>query len=140
MAYVDGKLLYSDAQALSATAVSTNVVDHVNNSKIGMGEPLVVEISADVASVGAGSYVATLQTSVDEAFTSPIAVASAAIPTATALGTKYFIDIPANAVFEKYTRINYVLTGSLTITVTSDLKPKSMVDAYFNYASGFTVA
>jgi len=47
--YIDAQGLFSDAQALTATAASTNIVDLGSDRNIGVGEEMVVAIFLDVA-------------------------------------------------------------------------------------------
>ena len=47
--FLDGQNLYSDAQALTATAASTNLIDHGSDRDLGIGEPLVAVIVVDVS-------------------------------------------------------------------------------------------
>ena len=52
---LDTQLEFSDAQAVTATAVSTNVVDLSSVRDIGVGEELYIRIGVVVAMTDAGS-------------------------------------------------------------------------------------
>ena len=47
--FLDAQNLFSDAQALTATAVGTNVIDLSQDRSIGNGEPMGVVFTVDVA-------------------------------------------------------------------------------------------
>ncbi len=128
---IDAQLLYSDAQALTATAASTNVIDHGQDRNLGQGEPLVAVITIDVALGGTSpTFVATLQTDDNAAFSSPVTVGATPSQAAAAAGTKFFIPLPPDTGAERFTRISYTLGGtSPTATVTSFLQPAHMVGA-----------
>jgi len=155
---IDSQLLYSDAQALTATAVGTNVIDLSVDRSIGNGEPLAVVFSVGVAAD---------QTTGDEDYTFEVEYASNAAqstgrqligrrifesgtPGAPAqdadllvAGFNFFIPIPPTtlAESEQFLGIRYTLAGTTpTITMTAFLQPMSMVDAYNSYPDGFTIS
>ena len=155
--YVDSQLQFSDAQAVIATAVGTNVLDLSIDRSIGNGEPMCVMFTIDVTATVANN---------DEDYTFQVEYASNAAqstgrqligerifesgtPDAPAqdadllvAGFKFFIPIPPTALAEseRYLGIRYVTTGTdETVTVTAHLTPMSMVDATNNYADGFDI-
>lgn len=139
---LDAFLLFSDAQALTATAVSTNVVDLTKDIDIGPGVAMTVMIELDVASdgtTGDETYTAALQTDDNEAFSSATTLNTITIPRSTAAGTVYELPVPETN--ERYLRLNYTLGGTTpTVTVTSTLMPKDGVSQYRAYARGYTVS
>lgn len=81
----DKELLFSDAQAITADAASTNVVKMDGRLKeIAFGTPIPVRIQCveDFTGTGITSVAVKIQTSVDEAFTSPIVLAETTIAAA----------------------------------------------------------
>lgn len=113
MAWVDKRGEFSDAQALTATAVSTNVVDLTSDRDIGPGVPLWVILTLDVASDGGNSdetYVVALQTDDNSGFSSATEIGSVTIPRGSAAGTMFSIGFPARN--ERYIRLNYTLGGT----------------------------
>jgi len=155
---IDAQTLFSDAQALTATAVGTNVYDLSVDRSIGNGEPLAVVFSVGVAAD---------QTTGDEDYTFEVEYASNAAqstgrqligrrifesgtPGAPAqdadllvAGFNFFIPIPPTtlAESEQFLGIRYTLAGTTpTITMTAFLQPMSMVDAYNSYPDGFTIS
>lgn len=129
--FVDSKLELSDAQALTATAVSTNVLPVSGN--IGPGEPMAIAVTVNVAADTAQAnetYQFVLQTATDAAFTSPVnLMTTEAFDGSTLLeGTTFMVPLGSNNL--AFLRMNYVLGGtSPSITVDAHLQPQSMVDS-----------
>ena len=128
--FVDSKLEFSDAQALTATAVSTNVIPVSGN--IGPGEPMAiavtVNVAADIASANE-TYQFVLQTATDAAFTMPVnLITTEAFDGSTLLeGTTFMVPLGSNNL--AFLRMNYVLGGTTpSITVDAHLQPQSMID------------
>lgn len=156
--FIDAQCLFSDAQAVTADAVGTNVIDLSVARSIGNGEPMAVVFVVGVAAD---------QTTGDEDYTFEVEYASNAAqstgrkligrrvfesgtPTAPAqdadllvAGFTFAIPIPPTSASEdeRYLGIRYDVTGTTpTITCTAFLQPMSMIDsAKVSYASGFTV-
>ncbi len=153
--YLDRQNQYSDAQALTVTVASTDIIDHgplggentptSNLSRdLGTGEPMVVMINLTVAADNTTTdetYTATLQTDALSAFGSPTTVGSVlVIPAGSAAGSKFFIDIPIGVAIEQFTRINYTLGGTTpSVTLDARLVPRSFVEDTRDYESGFVV-
>ena len=156
--FLDAQNLFSDAQAITADAVGTNVIDLSLDRSIGNGIPMAVMFQVDVAAD---------QTTGDEDYTFEVEYASDAAqttarqligrrafesgtPTAPAqdadllvAGFIFYIPIPPTKLTEseRYLGIRYDVTGTTpTITVTAALVPMSMVDATNVYAKGYTIS
>lgn len=154
---LDKQMQFSDAQAVTADAVGTNVLDLGQDRAIGTGEPMAVLFSVDVAAD---------QTTGDEDYTFDVEVASDAAqttarqllgrrvfesgtPTAPAqdadllvAGFKFYIPIPMTALSEseRYLGIRYDVTGTTpTITVTAHLMPLSMCEMQVTHPNGYTI-
>lgn len=155
---IDLQHRFSSAQAVTASAVGTNVIDLSVARSIGSGEPMGVVFLCTVAAD---------QTTGDEDYTFDVEVASTAAqdtavkllgrrvfesgtPTAPAedadllvAGFKFVIPIPpvGTSEDERYLGIRYVTAGtSPAITMTAFLQPLSMIQTDVQYPSGFTVA
>ncbi len=155
---IDSQLLYSDSQALTTTAVGTNVYDLSVDRSMGNGEPLAVVFNVVVAAD---------QTTGDEDYTFDVEYASNAAqstgrqligrrvfesgtPTAPAqnadllvAGFSFVIPVPPTtlAESEQFLGVRYVLAGTTPlITMTAFLQPMSMIDAYNSYPDGFTIS
>ena len=147
---IDAQALLSNAQALTVTAVSTNVYDASSEREIGVGEPLCIVVCTKVAAkvaVTDETYQIDVQVDAADTFGSPRIVASRAFTNAQAaaelvLGSRIVMDIPDDlAGNERCVRLNYTLGGTLpTWTVTSFIAPRSFVDAIPVFASGWSVA
>lgn len=140
--YIDSQHLLSDAQALTATAASTNVIDLGSDRNVGVGEPLAVVIICDVALAGTSpTFIATIQADDNSGFSSAATVIACPQKSAIAAGDQIVLPLPADAMTERYLRLNYTLGGtSPTVTVTAFLQPLSMVQNYQSYADGFNIS
>lgn len=127
---IDAQLLFSDAQALVATAVSTNVIDLGTDRNIGIGEPMAVVITVDVAldrTTGDETYSVQLQTDDNVGFASPANVGGAYALTTYVAGTKFVIPLPSGIETERFLRLNYTLGGTTPLgTLTAFLQPLAM--------------
>lgn len=115
---IDSQLEYSDAQAVTASAASTNIVDH-GLGDAGVGEDvmhLVIQCTETATAVGSATVTFTLQTDGDSAFgsaTSVLATAAIAVADLVAGARVAAFRLPAG--MERYSRVYYtVATGPLT--------------------------
>lgn len=138
---LDYKTQMSDAQALTATAVSTDVLDLDNDDNIGKGEPMAVAISVGVAA----DYSDT-----DETYTFAVQTSSdnSTFTTVTTTGAINGDDLPAGHIVvlplghsnDRYLRVNYTLAGTTpSITVDANLIPLSDVQSWEAKTSGYTI-
>lgn len=116
---IDSRLEFSDAQALTATAVSTNVIDLGADRDIGPGKAMWLVVSVDVAAdatTGDETYQVDIQSG--STATPTAVIASLVIPRGTAAGSRFVLGFPwAN---ERYLRLNNVLGGTTpTITLSA---------------------
>jgi len=155
--YIDAFNQFSDAQAVTTSAVGTNVIDLSQDRSIGNGEAMAAVFIVDVAAD---------QTTGDEDYTFEIEYASNAAqttgrqlmgrrvfesgtPTAPAqdadllvAGFKIIIPIPPTKLSEseQFIGIRYVTAGTTPIiTCTAMLMPMSMIDATNDYADGYNI-
>jgi hypothetical protein len=141
---LDSQLLFSDAQAITAAAASTNSVDFGAGVKnLGVGEQINIAINVDVALTDAGSdstLTVALQTDTDPAFGSPTTVKTlVTIPALAPIGAAYFASIEPDDVVERYVRLYYtpnsgnLTTGSVTAAVVKDIQKQVI------YPKGYTI-
>lgn len=126
----DAQNIFSDAQAITASAVSTNVIDFGPSGKpvgaaanirkdLGRGNKvdLRVQMVETALAAGAATLTIELQTDDNEGFASPkVAWTSGAIPKATLIaGCVVPLDYFPRGTDERYARLNYIVaTGPLT--------------------------
>ena len=120
---IDSLLEFSDAQALTATAVSTNVVDLTSDRDVGPGRTVWVVLTIDVAPDSASAdetYTVDLETDDNESFTSATQLWQYTIIRTAAQGAPFALAVPMDN--ERFLRLNYTLGGTTpTITVSAHL-------------------
>lgn len=146
--YLDQENLFSDAQALTATAASTNVIDFGTEADPGAGEYVEVLVVAntqfDSAADGATLKI-DIETALDgdEAFASAEILASSRVIPELELapGEQVFkIRLPSSVAAYRYARLNYTVgtenftAGTLTAGLIKDRTN------YRTYPSGFSVS
>ncbi|MGX2109045.1 Bbp16 family capsid cement protein [Klebsiella pneumoniae] len=113
---LDKQALFSAAQAITATAASTNVIDTGSNKDVGKyGDiPLLIQVVEGFNNLT--SLTVTVQTDDNSAFSSAADVLSMTIPLASlVLGYKSpVITLPMK--MERYIRLNYTVTGTAPTT------------------------
>jgi hypothetical protein len=108
---------FSDAQALTATAVSTNVIDLNDYPQYAGGEDLNVWVTVSTAFTGGTSVQPVLQTDDNTGFSSAAAIhtpPAVTIANATAGATLMRVNLQHLNGVERYIRINYVVVGTPT--------------------------
>lgn len=141
---LDKLLMFSEAQAVTATAASTDVIDlsPMKGTKrdIGVGEPLEfwATVNTTATAGGAATLNVQLQTSADNS-TWVTLYDSGTLALASLTAGKRILSTKVPAGVLKYLRVNYVVaTGPLTAgAFTAGINLD--VDANYSYASGFTV-
>jgi hypothetical protein len=130
--FIDKLLEFSDAQAMTATADSTNVVDLGSDRDVGPGEPLYLVVQVDVAlegTTGDETYVVELETDDNAAMTSSSIIGTLTFTEDDPIGTRQYLVVGANN--EQYLQVVYTLGGT-TPTATfsawlTPFKPESWV-------------
>ncbi len=117
--YVDSQLLFSDAQALTASAASTNSVDMgPSRRQVAVGEPLYLFVTVDESFTAAGLATLTIgvQTDDDAAFGAAVTLLTTqalAKASMTVGRTPIVLALPQG--MKRYLRLYYtVATGPLT--------------------------
>lgn len=143
---LDQELLFSDSQAVTATANSTNVVDLEQVRDIGAGETLklFVTVTETMDDSGDDSTVAvSFVTDDNDTLTTPATIRSLVTFAAnTAAGTTLFFDIePENGVaFQRYIGLIYTLAnGNLSAGKFSAGIVRDVQTAPKHYASGYAI-
>jgi hypothetical protein len=127
MALIDSTNLFSSAQAITADAASTNVIDlGVAGRDIGPGVEIPVLVQVIEAFDNLTSVKVSLQTSTTENFASPIELCSQTIALASLTAGAKFNGIRAvPPVTSRYLRLYYDITGTTptTGTITAFILP-----------------
>ena len=139
----DALCLLSNAQALTATAVSTNAYDLGGASRnVGAGEQLAIVFSVDVAAASdtGGTFQFGVITDDAEALGSNTNLTAIAIPQASLVaGFTFALAIPP-LVAERYIGAEYTLGGTNpTVTVTAFIAPMSFAGKFIANPDGFTI-
>lgn len=145
---IDNQNLFSDAQAVTAQAVSTFAIDTSpyfsgnTGRNLGIGKPLYVFVTLDVGMTDSGSdstIAVELVTDDTAAMSSPVSLATLfTIPALSVAGAKFFAALPLSAAYEKFIALRFspangnLSTGSFTAGLTLS------VDQFTPTAPGFT--
>ncbi len=128
---IDNSLEFSDAQAMTATAVSTNVIDLSVATPVGPGMPLYIVMQLDVATdftTGNETYSIAIQTDDNEAFSSASTLATITYVGANAAGTRKVFGFTYTN--ERYLRLNYTLGGTTPSMTISAWLSADLASAY----------
>jgi hypothetical protein len=144
--YVDSQLLFSDAQAVTASAASTNYIDLGIARSMGVGRVLYLVVLCVVAMTDSGSdstINVDLETDDNTSFSSASVVQDLGTFAAlSAVGTRLVAALqlePANA-FERYARVYYTAANGNLTTGSFDAFICLDVAAWSAYAAGYTVS
>lgn len=141
---LDGQHLFSNAQALTSTAASTNIIDLGSDRNIGVGEEMAVVLQLTVAADDADgneTYSAAIQTDDNSSFSSAATLGTLTITRGDAAGTRYVFMLPKDSSVEQYLRVNYTLGGtSPSVTLDAFLIPAKGLEHVDYYSSGYTVS
>ena len=142
---LDAQLQFSDAQAITAAAGSTNTIDLTGVRDIGTGEAMYVVVSVDVAFTDAGSdstLTVALEGDSTTSFTPDGTRDLFIIPALAAAGNIYFTKLsPGSDPLQfQYIRLKYTPNnGNLTTgTVTAELVHD--IAKYTSYAKGYVIS
>jgi len=105
---------FSDEQAITTTAVSTNVVDlELVNPNLGEGTPLFARVRVTADFADGTSLKVSLQDSADNSTFADLA-STAAIATATLVQGYNFVKLAIPDEHRRYVRLNYTVSGTMT--------------------------
>lgn len=141
--YVDAQNEYSDAQAITATAVSTNALDHSENRDLGVGEDIWLVVSVAVAMTDAGSdstVTVTIETDDTDAFGSALITRTLTVFAAlSAVGEIRIARLGPDDINETVSRLRYtVANGDLTTGSFDGFLTKD-IQRYIAYADNITI-
>lgn len=140
----DAQNLFSDAQAITAAAASTNIIDLASARNIGVGENLYVVVTVDTTFADTGSnstLTVALEGDSSTSFTPDGSQTLFTIPALAAAGNKYIARInPDFASNYRYIRVYYtpnngdLSAGAVTAFIAHG------IDAYTSYPKGYTIS
>lgn len=112
MSILDRMNLFSNEQAITATAASTDIIDLGLTRDVGAGEVNTVLVQVSEAFNNLTSLTATLQTAAAENFASPVQLTAATLALASLVaGAKFPVTtVPEGTL--RYLRLYYTVTGS----------------------------
>jgi len=155
---LDAQAQFSDSQALTATALSTNVIDLSADRAIGRGEPMAVVFNVEVAAdqvTGDEDYTFAVEVASDAAITTARQelgrrIFESGTPTAPAqnadllvAGYTFVLPLPPTGLgeSERYLGVRYTLAGTTpTITVSAYLVPMSMLQGNESFPDAITIS
>jgi Bbp16-like protein len=147
---LDSLLTLSDAQALTASAYSTNTVDLGNvtpKRDIGVGEGLAVIVTVDVAAdatTGDETYQFEFVQSANADLSSHDSLEAVAIARGDLVaGYSFTIPLSSGRITKRYVGLRFTLGGTTPlITVTASIQPRSMASLAkpATMAKGYTVS
>lgn len=143
--FLDAQLLFSDAQAVTSAAGSTNTIDLGAVRDIGTGEPLYVMVSVDTTMADTGSnstLTVTLEGDSTTSFTPDGTQDLFVIPAVTAAGSVFYarLDPGAAPLNYRYIRLLYtpnngdLSAGAFTAALVKDIQK------YVSYADNITIS
>jgi hypothetical protein len=149
---MDQQSLFSDAQAVTVTANSTNVIDTLPsggpNTKSGIGDGQDVSLFAQVGSAafaGGTSLAIALVSADDAALTTNVithyTTGAIALASLTAKARLIGLDLPYGK-YRRYVGLQYTVVGTMTAgAITAGLvEDLQTLNGTVDYAKGFTVA
>lgn len=109
---IDKENEYSDGQAITADAASTNVIDHGQAIDIAPGYPLKLRVQVDTTFDNLTSLNINFQTATDEAFNSPVTLFTKnVLAAALVAGADFDLGIIPEGCL-RYTRLQYDVVGT----------------------------
>lgn len=144
--FIDNLLKVSSAQALSATAYSTDTVDSSQALRdVSVGEPLVLAVEVDTAAdftTTDETYEIQIVQSANSNLSSHDVLVSRVIDAADlSAGSLHYIPFAIGNKDKQYLGVRYVLGGtSPSVTVSAFFQPQSMIQVNKVYADNITIS
>lgn len=142
---LDADLEFSNEQAITATANSTNVVDSAVVTDLGVNEPLyiVLTVTETFADSGSDSTVAVTLVTDDNAALSSTATVEAMVTFAalSAAGTQYTFKLPfeTSVAYQRYLALTYTLANGNLSAGKISAHMTTTPQKFDAYASGYSI-
>jgi len=143
MTVLDKNEQFSDSQALTATADSTNYRDNTIDRDMGAGEPMAAIIYVETVLGGTSSptIAVSIETDDNTSFSSGRVIATSKAYTVAEVDDGVEIVVPMPMTNERYLQLIYTLTGtSPTATVSSYFLPMSSAEVQRYYPNNYTIS
>lgn len=143
MTVLDKNLQFSDSQALTVTADSTNHYDATTDRDIGPGEPMAVVVYVETALGGTTPTISvSIETDDNSSFSSgTVLTTSQTYTPAQLVAADNMIVVPMTMNNERYIQLNYTMAGtSPTATVSAYLQPQSTVQNQRYYPNNYAIS
>lgn len=155
---IDAQQQFSDSQALTATALSTNIIDLGSARAMSNGEPLGIVFNVEVAAdqtTGDETYQFDVEVATNSGITTgrqllgrrlfqSTVTAPAENTDLLVAGFKFVIPLPMSALSEaaEFLAVRYTLGGTTpSVTVSAHLMPLSMIEVgQVSYPKGYTIS
>ncbi len=142
MTVLDKNEQFSDSQALTATADSTNYRDNTIDRDMGPGEPLAAIVYVESVLGGTTPTLSvSIETDDNASFTSGTVIATSQVYSAAQVGSGIEIVVAVPQTNERYMQLIYTMTGtSPTATVSAYLQPLSSAESQSYYPNNYTIS
>lgn len=141
---LDKENRFSNGQAVTTTAISTNVIDlHKIGLDLGTGEDIMVEVvnKAAINSSGSAVCVASLVTDDADTMGTPTVVQELGTYNhADAAGTRFVVKLQPGKILERYLAVQFVVSDGPLTGGTFDAYIVKDADLVKAYPSGFSIA
>lgn len=141
--FLDAQLIFSDGQAVTAAAGSTNTIDLGAVRNIGVGEVLYLVIICTVAMTDSGSD-STLAVAIEgdstDSFTPDSTKTVATFAAASAAGTTKIVKLSPDDINLRYMRLKYTPSGGDLTTGSFDAFITKDIQAFTAYADNITIS
>jgi Bbp16 len=142
---LDALLKLSANQQITATALSTNTIDFGSETpkrRMAVGEPMALVFAVKTKGTTTGSLVVQAIQSAAAALTGPQILGAIDLATADlAAGKRHVIPLSSGIAALEYFGANYVVTGTVDVTVDVYLQPLALASIEpETYAKGYTIS
>lgn len=143
---IDALNKVSTAQAVTASAVSTNTYDSGSaGNDMSIGEPLCLAVEVNVAAdhtTGDETYEIQIIQSANADLSAPDILAKLPVTAAQlSAGSLHYLGLPPTSKTKQYLGAQYVTGGTTpSVTLSADFRPQSMIQANKAYANNYTIS
>lgn len=140
---LDRLLVFSDAQAVTATAASTDSIDLSQIRDIGTGADLYLVVACVVAMTDTGSdstVAVTYETDDNPSFSSVASVTVGTFAAVSAAGTTIIHRLNPAQANERYMQLRYTVSGGNLTTGSFDAFITQDIQRYVSYADAITIS